>query len=196
MAFYEEVLGVLVDIGLLDVVLPFLLIYIITYGMLQRTKTLGGKKNIDAMVAFCCGFLAIAATQLMNILNIVLAWVVMALVVTIMLALILGLAGAKVQGNKYMTGLAVAVFAIMLLGGLFAAGAITQDQLTSAVLLPLIFFGALIGVLIYVLSPKEKPPADDKEKGKKKDLRPAFRVEPGNKVGVIQTDPFEDSRSE
>ena len=75
----------------------------------------------------------------------------MALVVTIMLALILGLAGATLEGNKYMIGLGVAVFAIMTLVGLSAAGLITQDQLQSAILLPLILGGALIGVIVYVL---------------------------------------------
>ncbi len=166
MAVYEEVLGFLVNIGLLDVILPFLFIYMITYGMLQRSKALGGRRNIDAMVAFCTGFIAIAATQLLNILNIMLAWAVMALVVTIMLALILGLAGAQLEGNKYMIGLAVAVFAIMTLGGLFASGLLTQDQLQSAVLLPLIISGALIGVLIYVLSPGKKSDAGEPEKKK------------------------------
>ena len=167
MAFYEEVIGLLVHIGLLDVILPFLFIYMLTYGILQRTKTLGGKKNIDAMVAFCMGFIAVAATQLLNILNILLAWAVMALVVVIMLSLILGLAGAKLEGNKYMIGLASAVFAIMILGGLFASGLITQDQLQSAVLLPLIVSGALIGVLIYILSPDDKPKQNEPAKEKK-----------------------------
>lgn len=186
----ENILGLLVEIGLLDVILPFLLIFALTFGILQRNKVLGGKRNIDAMVAFCVGFLALAATSVLNIVNILVGWLVLGLVVSIMFALILGLAGAKIQSNKYMTGLAIAVFAIMTLIGLNQAGLINQQQLQSAVLLPLILSGALIGVLIYVLNPGKKSDStsEPKKEPTQQNLKPHAKIKPEGE-GVLWKEP-------
>ncbi len=42
----EDVIRPLVDLGLVDVILPFLLVFVIVYATLQRTEVLGtGKKR-------------------------------------------------------------------------------------------------------------------------------------------------------
>ncbi|MBI3035067.1 hypothetical protein HYY71_01985 [Candidatus Woesearchaeota archaeon] len=46
--------------GLIDVMLPFLLIFVIVYAILQKTKILGdGKKNLNAVVAIVVGLLVV-----------------------------------------------------------------------------------------------------------------------------------------
>ena len=46
--------------GLTDVMLPFLLIFVIVYAILQKTKILGeGKKNLNAVVAIVMGALVV-----------------------------------------------------------------------------------------------------------------------------------------
>jgi len=54
------------SIGFLNVILPFIFVFVIVFGMLERTKVFGlegGKtrKNLNAMAAFVIGFLFIAS---------------------------------------------------------------------------------------------------------------------------------------
>jgi len=75
----DTVLGgaieLLEDFGFFDVVLPFLLIFTIVFGILEKTKIFGTeeyhgkevpKKNINAMVAFVIAFFFIAAKEIVN----------------------------------------------------------------------------------------------------------------------------------
>ena len=62
---YQDVFHWLVNIGLLEVILPFMLVFIIFFGMLQKTLVFGveGKKKLpksklNALVSFVFGFFA------------------------------------------------------------------------------------------------------------------------------------------
>jgi small-conductance mechanosensitive channel len=52
-----------VDLGLYDVILPFLFVFTIVYATLDRTRILGGYKNINALMGFCIGFIAAASVS-------------------------------------------------------------------------------------------------------------------------------------
>ena len=47
------------SIGMFDMILPMLLIFVVIYSVLQRTKILTGKKEIDAIAALIVSFFAI-----------------------------------------------------------------------------------------------------------------------------------------
>ncbi|MFP4117973.1 MAG: hypothetical protein ACLFTR_03535 [Candidatus Woesearchaeota archaeon] len=68
--FAGEIVQLWVDIGLYDVILPFLFIYTIVYMILEKTSILGARKNIDALVAFCFGFIATASLQTVTALHV------------------------------------------------------------------------------------------------------------------------------
>jgi len=62
----RESIVFLQDIGFLNVILPFIFVFVIVFGMLERTKVFGlegGKtrKNLNSMTAFVIGFLFIAS---------------------------------------------------------------------------------------------------------------------------------------
>ena len=87
------------DIGLYDVVLPFLLIFTLVFAILEKTKLLGfgeyqgqktTKKNLNAMTAFICAFLVVASTQLVGIINQIIANVMLLLVLSICFLLLVG----------------------------------------------------------------------------------------------------------
>lgn len=48
---------------LTDFVYPFLLVYFIVFAILQKSKVLGAKSQIDALTAFVIGFIFVAAVQ-------------------------------------------------------------------------------------------------------------------------------------
>ena len=51
------------SIGLFDIMLPIILIFTLVFAVLERTKLLGGKKEIDAIVALTIGFFAISNVE-------------------------------------------------------------------------------------------------------------------------------------
>ena len=96
---FRSVIGFLDKIGVYDVILPFLLVFTIVFAILEKTKVLGiekvgdrdmPKKNIDAMVAFVVAFLVIASTQLVSVINQVMANVVLLLILAVCFLLLVG----------------------------------------------------------------------------------------------------------
>ena len=68
-----EAIDLLQDFGFFDVVLPFLLVFTIVFGILEKTKIFGTekfkgndipKKNLNAMVAFSIAFFVVAAKEI------------------------------------------------------------------------------------------------------------------------------------
>lgn len=64
------------DFGLFDVVLPFLLVFTIVFGVLEKTKILGveGKehyprKNLNAMISFVIGLIVVATANVVQTIN-------------------------------------------------------------------------------------------------------------------------------
>lgn len=65
---FNYVLQQWASVGLFDVILPIVLIFTVIYAVLERTKVLGGRREIDAIVSLVIGFFAVSnpiVTQLM-----------------------------------------------------------------------------------------------------------------------------------
>jgi len=69
------VIEFLTNLGIYDVLLPFLLVFTIVYAILEKTKVLGtekvggevyARKNLNAMSAFAIGFLVLASSRLVE----------------------------------------------------------------------------------------------------------------------------------
>lgn len=87
------------EIGLYDVVLPFLLVFTIVFAILEKTKVFGTdkiegkeytKKNINAMVSFVMAFFVIASSKLVAIITEVTANVVLLLLLSVLFLLLVG----------------------------------------------------------------------------------------------------------
>src|SRR5574341_762952 len=166
---YQEVFRWLVDIGFVEVVLPFLLVFTLTYAVLQKTRVLGEeekqpKKRLNAMVAFVMGFFAVLATHLLNVINIMIGYLVLLMVVGLMLAIVLGLAGAEGgYKNKIFIALMMILFALFVFYGLARAGIIDEQRFFDTLLWPVIALAILGTALYYVL--RKKPQAPSRPQG-------------------------------
>ena len=87
------------EIGIYDVVLPFLLVFAIIFAVLEKTKILGmekiegveyTKKNINAIIAFVVAFLVVISTKLVAAINEAMANIVLLLLVSISFLLLVG----------------------------------------------------------------------------------------------------------
>ncbi|MBI2669083.1 hypothetical protein HYX14_04545 [Candidatus Woesearchaeota archaeon] len=96
---FRGVITFLDQIGVYDIILPFLLVFTIVFAILEKTKILGTekvgdktttKKNLNAMVAFVVAFLVIASTQLVKVVNEVMANVVLLLILSVCFLMLVG----------------------------------------------------------------------------------------------------------
>ncbi|MBT3984811.1 hypothetical protein HOD38_00795 [archaeon] len=71
----ETILGAAVEFleefGFFDVILPFLLVFTVVFGILEKTRVFGTydgapKKNINSMVAFVIAFFVVAAKEIVD----------------------------------------------------------------------------------------------------------------------------------
>jgi uncharacterized membrane protein YfcA len=87
------------DVGIYDVVLPFLLVFTIVYAIFERTRVLGTekvgdkeypKKNLNAMVAFVIAFFVVASSQLVETITKVSSNMVILLLLVVFLLMLIG----------------------------------------------------------------------------------------------------------
>lgn len=96
---FRGVVEFLGNIGVYDVILPFLLVFTIVFAILEKTRILGTekvgdreitKKNLNAIVALMVAFLIIASTRLVAVINEVMANIVLLLILAISFLLLVG----------------------------------------------------------------------------------------------------------
>lgn len=87
------------DLGIYDVVLPFVLVFTIVFAILEKTKVFGTeklgdvkytKKNLNAMTAFVISFLVVASSKIVAIINESLAKIVLLLLVSVCFLMLVG----------------------------------------------------------------------------------------------------------
>ncbi len=154
----EEVIRPLVDIGLVDVILPFLLVFTIVYATLQKTEVLGpDKRRMNTMVAFVIGFLTVLATSLLNVINVLLSWFVLVLLAGLLVAMVFGLVGAETGNrNKVLGAIMLILFPMFLIYGLSKAGILSQNRFLTMILIPVIILGMII-ISVFFVFEKQKP---------------------------------------
>ncbi|MDD9953751.1 MAG: hypothetical protein OXR66_05435 [Candidatus Woesearchaeota archaeon] len=130
MSVFREALVFFDQIGLYDVVLPFLLVFTLVFGVLEKSKIFGTeksaddktrpRKNLNAMVAFITGFFVVASAQLVELINVLVARVALILVILICLMMLLASFhkqqddhGFEIKGKAWLS--AVVVIAVILI---------------------------------------------------------------------------------
>ena len=174
----ETILGSAVDFlenfGFFDVILPFLLVFTVVFGILEKTKIFGTnpdgtpKKNLNSMVAFVMGFFVVAAKEIVASIQ-----ESMPLVVLILLAVLsfLILMGSFVSGKDEfdffklleswklpLAGIffvSVALIFIHSFGWLIPIVEYLVGQ-GIAIFLMIVFILIIAGIIAYVVSGREE----------------------------------------
>jgi hypothetical protein len=94
---FGNAIDFLIEIGFYDVVLPFLLVFTVFFGVLEKTKIFGTedgttmpKKNLNAMVAFVVAFFVISAKEIVTSIQESLPLVALVLLAIISFLLLIG----------------------------------------------------------------------------------------------------------
>ncbi len=173
MVLFEDTLRFWVKLGLLDVVLPFILIFTIVYALLQRTKVLGEKngepkQKLNAMVALVVGLASVAALQTVTFVQKLAQWSAIAVVVILGFWIVLGLVGVGEVKKKSIPTTIGMIIAILF--GLYSLGAWNYLDLSwlNAILIPVLIIIFFIGVIWFIAREQktETKPAGKKGTGK------------------------------
>lgn len=161
-----------------ELLLPFLLVFTVVFAILQKTKVLGdGKRQIDAIVSLVVGLIFVAFGQAVGfVINLIPIMAVVAIVFLVFMILY----GMVFQGddkfnmNKWLRGgfgvLAgiIVIVSVLVLTGVWTV-IVDYYNTESSGLIANVVFGVviLIAILIVVFSgPKND---EDKDKGKDKE---------------------------
>lgn len=172
----DTVLGgaveLLQDFGFFDVILPFLLVFTIVFGILEKTKIFGtenykgqeiAKKNINAMVAFVIAFFVISAKEVVASFQISLPKIALFLVAIVCFLMLVGAFVSSKEGFDFSNlykgymGIFVAVFLVSVISiFLDSFGLLTPiyDYISGKganVFITVVFVGIVAAVVFFVL---------------------------------------------
>ena len=156
----------LVKIGVIDIILPFILVFTITFGILQRTKVLGeNQRKSNIMLSLSLGLIAVLAVNVLDVINVLVRYLAVLIVTGVLIAIIYGLAGANFKKpSKMMTALLVILFGVTVFYSLAEAGIIDERAFFNTILLPLIVISGILATVMYIISKDEK---EETKNGKK-----------------------------
>lgn len=89
------------SIGVFEILLPFLLVFALVFGLLEKTKILGkDKRNINAVVALILGLLFITQFEIVQTMTSFLPKISLFMIIAIMFLLLISFFGAKVHEKQ------------------------------------------------------------------------------------------------
>ncbi len=167
-----------VAIGLYDVILPFMFLFTLVFVLLQHTKVLGSYKNVDAMVAFCIGFIATASLQTVTTIHMFFSAVgffVVAGLCVILIASMFGVTSLVAGGKKWYHRLPRYII-FLIVGGAFLymiAVAFGFDTALSALVprfssavVQMVIAGAIFVLIIWYIIGGDGGGGSEKESGR------------------------------
>ncbi len=185
---FSQAIFTLQQAGIVDVIIPFILVFTIVFAVLQKTKILGEdtetkrpKKNFNAVIALVMGLAVVIPhvtgtyptpeSDVVNIINQALPNVSVVLIAIMMMLLIIGVFGGDVKfANTSLAGWAV-IFAIVATAWIFGAAAgwyqlpyylsFLMDYNTQALIVIILVFA----VLIWFITKEDKPKDSKKPTG-------------------------------
>ena len=165
---FGDAIDYLVNIGVYDIFLPFLLIFSIVFAILEKTSILGkDKTNINVIVSVVIGLLLVVQRGIVEIINLFLPRVSLIIVVILVVLLLIAMVvGKEFTGLKGITlGIAVIVILIAVIIALTARPTAGPIWLTSADRDTLLRIGIPVLIFILVISLVTYKPKRPEEKG-------------------------------
>jgi hypothetical protein len=192
MTVFGDSVNFLVKLGVYDILLPFILVFVLVFALLEKTKVLGTdtikdasgekaeytKKSLNAMVAFVTGFFVVASTQLVSVINKSLSQIFLLILLVICFLLVWGSFHEqsktgffldpkkhKFYYNALMAIVFVAIAAIFLnaLGWLDVVYNFLKGNWNTDYVAAVIFIIVIIGFMLWITS-DPKPVASEEKK--------------------------------
>lgn len=171
---FRESITQLQDLGVLQVILPFLFVFTIVFGILEKTRVLGvenkrPRRNLNAMSAFVIAFIFIAGTSRVESLTLYLQILAMGLVFVTLLLFLIASFQYKLIFEKT-TIIYLLAFIFVIVGFFWSVGIFVLEDygfifelLLNPVSLGIVVFFLLIAFITGGSSKKIKVRSEEKE---------------------------------
>ncbi len=114
-----DVLNQWAELGVFAYVLPFLMIFAVIYGILSKTKILGGNKGVDATISLAIGLLALQFDYVPNFFASIFPYTGIGLAVLLVALILAGMFIQEEEAFKWIYfGLGAIIFIAVLLTSL------------------------------------------------------------------------------
>ena len=127
---FGDFIELLVELGIADVILPFILIFTLVFAILEKTKIIGsGKKNFNIMVSLVIALLVVIphimgtyqGYDVVNAINAAVPKVTYWIVLFIMFLILIGVFGVRIKAGS-LTGI-IAILSFLIVVVIFASTA-------------------------------------------------------------------------
>lgn len=170
----KDVIIAIDKIGFTDVILPFILVFTVVFGVLQRSKVLGvtaagkPKTNLNAMVAFVMGFFVLVLVRTLHAITWFTRYIAVLLVAFVFLGILFALLGVRDQYKNPLIALALLLLSFVFLQSLVWADILAPETFRTLSLL-IIAIAAFALILWFVLRrPKTQRAVTTEAHGKEK----------------------------
>ncbi|MBW2968596.1 hypothetical protein KY314_00560, partial [Candidatus Woesearchaeota archaeon] len=151
----KEVFILLENLGFVNVVIPFVIIFIVLYSVLNKVKIFKDNK-VNSVIACLISFIAIAAADIVKSVNLFSYYIVMALFSAVVIFMFIALAGGKInlKSDKYKKYVSFVVAFLLCLVVFYAVYMVIGPKIDIG---PLSFFmfsrfvPILVAVAVFVL---------------------------------------------
>jgi hypothetical protein len=179
------------EIGIYDVILPFLLVFTLVFAILEKTKVLGfegpegtekkyTRKNLNSMVAFVTAFLVVGSSKLVGIINQTISQVFILILISVLFLVVMGIfLGDKEMKFDKKDGWFI-FFAVVMLSAIVIIflNAITNDagqswlsiiwgyasnNMNGAIVGAVLMILVVVGMMYYVVKPYDPSKKEDKK---------------------------------
>ena len=148
-----------------NVVLPFLLIFVLVFAVLQKSKLLGeGKRQIDALIALAVALIVVAFSWATHVIAFLMPFLAVSLVVLLVLMILLGMINKEGEDwNKMFPGwfrivLGIIIVIAVIIAVLVATGQwdliygyLVEDSSPTNVFINIIFLAIVVGAIVAVI---------------------------------------------
>lgn len=178
MGVLDQGLQNLEQMGVFNIIVPFLLVFAILFAILDKSKILGERKNISVVVALAISLMVIVVTPVVEIMQKAIPGVSLVIVAVLMFLILVGLLGGSTKWGGGSLGGWVAIISFIVVVYIFGhaagwwqagwlestLGISLNDQTVATVIVLLVF-----GIIVWFITRddnKEKKSDDEKFLGR------------------------------
>ena len=152
-----DILNTWAQVGIFAYVLPFLIIFAIIFGILNKTKILGDNKGVQATISIAIGLTSLQFDYVSNFFATIFPYAGMGIAVLLIALILLGLGTDEEKGKKIWLWLGVVIFAFVILNSFNALSWFNTGYPFFQEWGTMMFWGLLIvGVVIAVVKSQSK----------------------------------------
>ena len=170
MVIFENVLRQWAEIGVFDVLLPFILVTTVVYALLQRTKILGktkagdAKKNINILTSILLAFFVVATAHVTQTITRIAQFMALAAVILVVVVMIFGFSGAKLeemQNRWLLWSIGLVLFGTVALYALGWWEWVSLTLLNRYVIIPVLMLITFL-IIVWFIAGEERVPEEAK----------------------------------